>query len=118
MDPPTKQQAYKTLVNEGIIRPTNKAPSPVDNIVVVEYVTNEDDVEIATSKADVKVKECKMEKTDPETPKSELDRISAGSNGGLFFNNDGQQQSARVWQFQDGCIHLQHQGHLYYRNQS
>ncbi len=44
LDPPTEQQAYKALVNAGIIKPTNKAPSPVDNIVVVEDVTDKDDV--------------------------------------------------------------------------
>ena len=57
------------LLNVRIIRPIDKAHSPVDNIVVIENVTNEDDTEIATGKADVKVQEFKAEKTDPETPK-------------------------------------------------
>ncbi len=56
-------------------------------------------MEIATGEADVEVQECKMEKTDPETPKSEMDRILARPNGGSFFNNEGQRRSSRVKQF-------------------
>ena len=69
LDPPTEQQAYEASVNAGLIRPTNKAPSPVDNIVVIEDVTDENDVKRGTGEYDVKVQECKLEKTDPETPK-------------------------------------------------
>ncbi len=53
-------------------------------------------MEVGTGKDDVEVQECKLEKMDPETPKMEMDRISAGHDSGSFFNNDGQQQSARV----------------------
>ncbi len=48
MDPPTEQQAYEASVNTGIISPTNEAPSPVDNIVVIEDVIDKDDVDIGT----------------------------------------------------------------------
>ncbi len=75
------------MVNAGLIRPTKEAPSPVDNTVVVEDVTNDDDVEIGTGEDDVKVQECKLEKTDLNTPKLEMDRILAGPNGGMFINN-------------------------------
>ncbi len=43
------------MINAGIIRPTNEAPSLVDNIVVVEDVTNDNDMEIASGKGDIKV---------------------------------------------------------------
>ncbi len=81
LDPPTKQQAYEASLNSGIIRPTNEAPSPVDTTVVIEEVTKGDDVEIETGENDVEVQECKVEKKDPDVPKSEFDRISAGLNG-------------------------------------
>ncbi len=46
-------------------------------------------MEIGTGKDDIEVQECKLDKTDPETPKTEQDRISAGPDGGSFFNDDG-----------------------------
>ena len=55
-------------------------------------------MEVGTGKDDVEVQECKLEKTDPETPKMEPDRISAGPDSGSFFNIDGQRRSARVKQ--------------------
>ncbi len=91
LDPTTKQQAYEALVKDEIIRPTNQAPSLVENIAVVEDVTNDDDVEIATGKNDIKVQECKTEKTFPDAQESELDRISAGPDGGSLFRSAGQQ---------------------------
>ncbi len=96
LDPPTEQEAYEVLIKLGLIRPTNEASSPVDNIVVIEDITDEDDIKIGTGKYDVKVQECKLEKTDPETPKTDMNRISAGPDGSLFFNNDGQRCSVRV----------------------
>ena len=99
-------------MNAGIFRPTNEAPSPVDNIIV-EDVIDDDDVEIGTGEGDVEVQECKVEKTDPEEPKTEQDRISAGPDGGSFFNEKGQRRSARVKRYQDGRIHLQYRGHPY-----
>ncbi len=44
-------------VNTKIIRPTNEAPSPVDNIIV-EDVIDDDDVEIVTGEGDLEVHEC------------------------------------------------------------
>ncbi len=55
LDPTTKQEAYEASINAVIIRPSNKAPSPVDNVVVVEDIINNDDVEIPTGENDVKV---------------------------------------------------------------
>ena len=73
-----------------MIRPTNEAHSPVHNIVVVEDITEKDDVDVLTDEADVKVQECKEEKAFPDTPVSESDRISVGSDGGSFFDKEGQ----------------------------
>ncbi len=57
------------------------------------------------------MQECKVEKTDLEEPKTEQDRISAGPDGGSFFNEESQQRLARVKRYQDRCIHLQYCGH-------
>ncbi len=97
----------------GTIKPTNEVPSPVDNIIVVEDIIDKDDGEIGTGEDDIKVQECKLEKMDPETPKTEQDRTSAGPEGGSYFNSEGQRRSARVKRYQDGHIHLQYRGHPY-----
>ncbi len=46
---------------------------------------------IPTGKNFVKVQEYKVEKTVPDSPASELDKISAGPDGGSFFDSDSQQ---------------------------
>ncbi len=59
LDHTKEQEACKASVNTEIIRPTNKTPSPVDNIVVVEDVSNKDDMEVPTDEDDIEVQECK-----------------------------------------------------------
>ncbi len=87
MPPSTEQQAYKVLVNVGLIWPNNLPPSAVMNIVVIDN----DDVS-DTADGTIKVQESKREGTNsapethkPDTSETETDRISASLDGGSFF---------------------------------
>ncbi len=94
------------MVNAGIIRPINETPSPVDNIVVLEDTIEEYYVDVPNDEADIKVQECKEEKSIPDMIVTELDRILVGPDGRSFYDKDGQQCSVRVKQYQEGHIHL------------
>ena len=94
LPPSTEQQAYEALVNARLIRPTNVPPSNVDNVIIIE----DDDMK-DTSDGINKVQEYKIEESNsnpviqrhvPDTSETQTDQISAGPNGVLFFNDQGQ----------------------------